>query len=74
MNAFITLQGNILVHVYEKERNPESQQREQLILHQIQIHAFISCLLPVIHLGIFSLECIYKPLNYFQKQGEKKRI
>lgn len=45
----------------------------------MNLHTFISCLLPLVHLGLFvvfffPLECIYKPLNYFQKQGENKRI
>lgn len=54
----------------EKKHNQE----RQIILHQRWI--YILFFLTLLHWYIFfsPLECIYKPLNYFQKQGRKKRI
>lgn len=33
INVFIGLQGNVLVHLYEKEKKKHNQER-QIILHQ----------------------------------------
>lgn len=50
INVFISLQGSVLVHLYEKGKKTKPQPREAAnTAPKMNLHTFLSCLLPLVH-------------------------
>lgn len=72
INIFISLQGNVLVHLYEKEKKTKPQPKEAAnTAAKIDLHTFLSCLPPLAH--FFLLWNVFISLLITFKNKEKRK-